>query len=92
MTLKELLESDLPTFFDTSEFAITATIGGQSVPGIFDPGLAGDREPRSPQFRCQESLVGINHGGEIIIEGQTYWLEGYQPDGHGVVDLILRRS
>ncbi len=95
MTLSERLTTDLPVFLNLDHFAIPATIAGVTDPvnGLFDPGMADEREPRSPAFTCRESdLDSVTHGVQVTIQGQAYYLEGFQPDGHGMATIILRRT
>lgn len=94
MTIKQQLADDEPLFFDTDEFAIEADFGGGLVvKGVFNEGIEGEREPRSPEFHCRDAEIGtVDHGDTCTINGQTYYVEGYQPDGFGMAVLILRRD
>lgn len=93
MTFKQQLTADLPLFVNPDEFATVADFSGLLINGIFDRGVDGDQEPRSPRFTCIESeLQTINHGASVTIEGETYWLEGFQPDGYGMAALVLRKN
>lgn len=101
MTFEGLVRGDLDVFINDAEFAIQALIRGDFVAGVFDPGMEGDREPRSPHFLCKDSdLKDIQHGEEVLIDWTeydvtqtgviTYWVEGYQPDGTGLATLVLK--
>ncbi len=93
MTFKDQLKADLPLFVNPDEFATVADFSGLLINGIFDRGFEDDREPRSPHFTCIENeLQTINHGAPVTIEGESYWLEGFQPDGHGMAVLVLRKD
>ncbi len=93
MTFKQQLTADLPTFLNTDEFADVADFSGTLINGLFDPGVDGDQEPRSPRFTCIESeLAAISHGAPVTIRGESYWLEGFQPDGYGLATLVLRKN
>ncbi len=93
MTLKETIKADEPHFLNTDEFATVADFSGTLINGILDRGMEGDQEPRSPRFTCREDeLTAIVHGAPVTIEGITYWLEGYRPDGYGMADLVLRKD
>ena len=100
-TFEEQLEADLPLFVNDAEFAIEANVAGTLVKGIFDSGVEGDREPRSPSFTCIDSdLAGVQHGDLVLIDWTpynvdltgviAYIVEGYNPDGLGMASLILR--
>ncbi len=93
MTLSTRLTTDLPIWLNPDHFAEPATIAGIATPvnGLFDPGLQDEREPRSPAFTCRESdLAAVSHGVQVTIRGQTYYMEGFQPDGFGMATMILR--
>lgn len=94
-TLKEQIDLDLPTFVNVDEFAVPATVEGLATPvnGIFDPGADGERDPRSPAFTCIDAeIASVPHGAAVTILGDTYWIEGYRPDGVGMAMLILRKG
>ena len=93
MTLKEQIKADEPLFLNTDEFATTADFSGTLIDGILDRGMEGDQEPRSPRFTCREDeLTAIVHGAPVIIEGVSYWFEGFRPDGFGMAELVLRKD
>ncbi len=92
-TFKDSLAADLPAFFNTDEFAITADFNGTPINGLFDPGSQGEREERSPGFTCRnDEIRPIPYGSLVTIEDQTYWVEAYRPDSHGLALVILRRD
>ena len=91
MTFKQQLDTDLAIFFNPEEFADTATVDGQPVDGLFDPGSEGEREERSPMFTCSDDAVrAVPYGAKVTIRSVDYWIEAYQPDGLGLARLILR--
>lgn len=91
---------DLAVFFDVDEFAWAATWSGAPaapVAGIFDaeyqlvalgtPGIEG----AAPVFLCAAAAVpGATHGQTLTIDGTVYTIRGVQPDGTGLVLLILQ--
>lgn len=100
-TFEEQLETDLPLFVNVNDFAIEASFNGVLVQGIFDSGIEGDREPRSPMFTCIDSDVAdVQHGDSVLIDWTpyeveltgviAYTVEGYQPDGVGMASIILK--
>lgn len=91
MNFAESVDADIPTFFSTDEFAVQALVNGQPVNGYFDPGSEGNREERSPGFTCADADIrAAPYGSPVVINDVNYWLEAYQPDGHGLALLILR--
>ncbi len=86
MTLKETIKADEAHFLNTDEFADVADFSGTLINGILDRGMEGG-------FTCRDDeLSDITHGAPVIIDGITYWLEGYQPDGFGMANLVLRKD
>ena len=103
MSFEDDIRGDLDVFLSDAEFAIQALINGTFVNGVFDPGIEGDREPRSPHFLCKDSdLAPVQHGDPVLIDWTdyavtqtgviSYWIEGYQPDGTGMATLILKEE
>lgn len=84
----------LDDFFDTDDFATNATIGASTVPGILDNGYAeafGMAAGSKPTFLCKVAdLPTITLGTTTaVIAGTTYTIVERQPDGHGLVTLVL---
>jgi len=82
----------LSAFFDTADFAVAATYNTATVNGIFSheyvdiEGVEGER----PTFTCVESDVsGIAHGDALTVNATVYTIAGVQPDGTGIVLLVL---
>jgi hypothetical protein len=103
MSLKADMLGDLSSvFFDTEEFAISATYnpsGGASyaIKGNFDDAYEGV-DPNGaqvmstqPKFQTASSFfVGTPGPSDTVtISGKTYKVRDYQPDGVGLVDLFL---
>jgi hypothetical protein len=103
MGFKADINSDLSSvFFNTEEFAVSAVYnpaGGTSyaIKGIFDEAYEGvnpnGAEVMSTQPKIQTAVSfvrGVSGPGDTItIEGTTYKIREYQPDGVGLVDLLL---
>lgn len=93
---------NLTVFFDTDEFAVSATYtpaGGAAatVNGIFDNGydepalgLAGIAA-RGPAFTCRAADVAANPEGDaLVVNGTAYTIAVAEPDGTGVTVLRLK--
>ncbi len=86
---------DLTAFFDTDGFAVSATVGGGTVVGIFDhayveaQGVAGE----VPVFLCASSSVSsVAVGDALTVNGQAYAVRAKQADGTGLTRLILEET
>lgn len=88
---------DPAELLDTDDFAVAATIGASTVNGIFDRPygetfdlVAGSK----PTFLCAESdLPSLTLGtSTAVINGDTWLIVERQPDGHGLVTLVLEGS
>lgn len=87
-----MMAEDLDIFFDTDDFAVTATILGSSVSGILrEEFIQVDFvESKRPVFECiAADVTGIVHGDTVVISSTTYKVRGIQPDGTGIVKLVL---
>lgn len=90
--------ADRLAFFDTDDFAVTATIGGQSVAGIFDDDYSAVEfgtaaiESNAPVFHCRTvDLPAITLGTTTCtISGTAYVIVENKPDGTGMTMLRLR--
>jgi hypothetical protein len=84
---------DLGAFLLTDDFAITVTIGGASVNGLWDnaDAITFNVAGTKPTFLCKESdVAAISIGTTTLTNGSTvYTIIDSQPDGHGLVSLIL---
>ena len=90
---------DFSEFTDTDDFAVPATIGGATVNGIFDHEYVESSfngtpySGQAPVFRCAVSdLPTYTYGTEIVIDGTTYKIRDWQPDGTGWTTLILEKQ
>ena len=87
---------DLSPFFETDEFAVSALWKGTTtVPVIFDNayGESLDVSGTTPICTALESdFNGWAEGDALVIFGTNYKLVDVQPDGTGVVQIVLERS
>lgn len=71
----------------------TMTINSSAVDGIFTNEFVTVDfvESKKPTFNCKSSAVaGIAHGANVVAaDSTTYKVRGIQPDGTGMVKLIL---
>jgi len=92
---------DLGEFFDTSQgFAVAATWNGSTtIEGIFDneyfedpTGRGAGGESSQPSFICiEDDVEGAAHGDTLEVEAVVYTVVGVQPDGAGLVKLVLQK-
>lgn len=93
-----MFTEDLTQFFAPDEFAFNATLSGAAVRGIFDnahiatdPGMG--MSTTNPVFIMASSDVPANPVGRpLIVNGVTYNIAAYEPDGTGISELILERT
>lgn len=91
---------DRAVFFDVAEHAVEATYDGGTIKGIFqaaflpiDVGGYQQIEGTAPRFTCAEADVpAADHGKTLTIDGVTYRITGTEPDGTGLVTLILQKG
>jgi hypothetical protein len=86
---------DLTAFFDTDGFAVSATVGGGTVVGIFDHayvdvyGVSGER----PVFICATASVSsVAVGDALTVNSQAYAVRAKQADGTGITRMILEET
>jgi len=94
-TLKEQVADDLDVFLNTDEFADEATIGGETVNGIFDNEHTEvlDVSGTHPAFTCKTSDVsGVSQGDTVTINGTGYRVVSIKPDGTGMTTLVLEET
>lgn len=91
---------DLSVFFDTGTgFAVSATLAGTAVRGIFDNayelgavGMAG-MATTAPVFTLATSDVPAGAAGaSLVVNGISFTVAEHQPDGTGVSLLLLERA
>jgi hypothetical protein len=87
----------IAAFFDTGDFAVSATLNGVSVTGIFDneyfEPLGNDVQGASPIFTLPTSSASsAAHGQSLVIGATTYKVRGVEPDGTGVTTLRLEKQ
>lgn len=102
MTLAADMITDLSTFYDTDDFAVSATLTVGStvttIKVIFSNPFAmvspadGGIESTNPEARCKTSDVSTAvHGSTLAIAGTTYKVIGKQPVEDGL-ETILQLS
>jgi hypothetical protein len=86
----------LGAFFDTVGFAVSATLAGVSVQGIFDNEYyepMGEVQGASPVFTLPTASASTAaHGQSLVIGATTYKVRGVEPDGTGVTLLRLEKQ
>lgn len=90
-------DEDLSAFFNTDDFAVTATWNSRSVRGIFEDqyvesslGLAG-MATSGPRFTCAAADVsGIAVGNTFTVNSVAYTAAELQPDGTGLITIVLK--
>ena len=94
---------DLTPFFDPAGLGVAASFipaGGsaKTVNGVFedeyvdiDSGGVGI-DGSGPKFICAAADVpGVKQGDALIVNAVSYTVADVQPDGSGIVELILRK-
>jgi len=90
-----MFKEDLGEFFNDDEMADSAIISGSDVLGIFDNQFAEVHgiESMRPIFTCPESdVLNVKHGDELSIDSSSYKVVGTQPDGTGLISLVLEKQ
>lgn len=85
---------DFHEFLDTDDFAVTATVNGLSVRGIFDAEYQDvfNVESSSPAFSCvADDVSTVSNGDLITINSVVYTIVEQQPDGTGMTVLRLHK-
>jgi hypothetical protein len=86
----------IAAYFMTDGFAVTATLAGVTVTGIFDAQYyepLGEVQGRQPMFMLPTaSASSAAHGQSLVIGATTYTVRGVEPDGTGVTVLILEEA
>lgn len=92
-------DADRLNFLDTDDFAVTATIGGSPVVGIFDNPWIGpevgevETSLNQPTLLVRTSDVStVSKGDTIIINSANYTVVGIEPDGTGLTSLVLKSA
>lgn len=86
----------LAGYFGTDDFAVSATLAGVAVTGIFDARYyepLGTVEGSQPMFMLPTaSAPSAAHGQALVVNGRTYTVVGVEPDGTGVTLLRLAEA
>ena len=88
--------ADRAQFFDTDEFAVSATYGASTINVVFDnawiedgPGTAGIASRRAMVLALELDMPSVAAGQTLIIGGTTYTIVEVHPDGAGMLSLQL---
>ena len=88
-----MFTEDLSAFFNTTEFAQTASLGGVAVAGLLDmaPAMAFDvMGGTAPQFMLPTASVPADPRGlSLIVGASTFTVRDFTADGTGVSTLHL---
>lgn len=79
-------------FFDTDDFADNAVIRGRPVAGIFERQYIEvlNYQGYYPTFICPANkLLGIPDGEGVHIDGDNFTIATTEPDGTGLVLVVL---
>ena len=90
-----MFKEDLSAFFNDNEMATTAYFGASTIFGILDSRFLEvfGVESLKPVFICAaEDVTAVQHGDTLAINEINYRVVGSQPDGTGLMDLILERD
>ena len=94
-----MFDESFDVFFEESEFAVTATVDGQSMSVIFDAAYAmGDVGPYgmssvAPIVTLPTAKVPADPiGKSVVVNGKSYLVTVHQPDGTGVSTLTLEAA
>jgi hypothetical protein len=92
-----MFTEDLSIFFNTDDFAVTATWKStDSVNVIFDKAYLDQQgiiASNTPIAKAQESdFAGVAEGDELLINGVNYTIDNFEPDGTGIIVLILKKA
>lgn len=91
---------DLTVFFNTDDFAVVVTkVDETTFDAIFDNAeyqvQDGDQvvSMRQPELLCRESDVSsLSQGDTLTVNGTNYTLAKPEPDGTGIIRLVLRST
>lgn len=91
-----MFTEDLAAFFNTSDFASGATVGGVAVNGIFDNEYAtalGFTAGSSPVLLvASASVPSVAVGNAVVVGAVSYTVAAVEPDGAGVTLLRLQEA
>ena len=86
---------DLTPFFEVSDFAEMVTVAGVTFAAVFDAAHVVGLEVASvrPMLTCRQvDVAGATIGSPAIVRGVAYTVREIQPDGTGVVSLMIERN
>jgi len=93
-------QEDISLFFDAaSGAAVSAVFNNTPISVIFDAehytaaGEGADISTSQPMATCRaQDVAGIEQGDSVTVAGTSYSVADVQPDGTGVVVLILQEA
>jgi len=86
------MNENFDIFLSTSEFAYAATYSGNTINVLFDDAYidANGIESVQPNITGKESdLSAANQDDTIVVDGTTYVMRELQPDGYGLMHVLL---
>lgn len=91
-----MLTEDISLFFNTADFAVAATYNGtKTVNGILGKAYitVNEVESTAPSFTCVASdMPNAKHGDTLVMNSTIYKVVGVQPDGTGIMTLVLEEQ
>ncbi|MGB0131158.1 head-tail joining protein [Chlorobium sp.] len=93
-------QEDISLFFDAkSGAAVSAVFNSTAISVLFDDehyaasGEGADISTSQPMVTCRaQDVAGIEQGDSITVDGTAYSVADVQPDGTGVMVLILQEA
>lgn len=90
---------DFTAYFNTGDFAFSATVAGVAVKGIFDKayqlgnvGVTGIATT-APVLTLATAVVPADPvGTAVVVSGSNYTVAAHEPDGTGVSLLLLEAA
>ncbi len=87
---------DFSAFFSTAEFAVTATLDGVPVNGIFDNGFAQAFDgiaTAEPSFLLPSAAAAsVTQSSVLVVGSVTYRVRIPRHDGTGLCNLLLEKQ
>lgn len=90
---------DFTAFFNTGDFATSATLAGVAVKGIFDKayqfgdvGGSGMASTAPVLTLATANVPASPVGAAVVVSGVSYTVAAHEPDGTGVSLLLLEKA
>lgn len=89
-----MFAEDLSVFFDTDDFAVEVTLDGTSVNGIFGEESVEVNfvQTTAPSFTYRHADKAVAIDSTLVNGATTYKVKNMQPDGTGLMLLILEKQ